>query len=405
MCFPVCSAMLAAFALAFASPAQDHPEQDRPAPDRRVPGRTGGDYFPLQVGSVWIYTRTDPTGARSEVEVTCRGEARSGRVTAFELGARAETGGRYEYWRVDDAGVWRHTGYSNGDMPGLVADTAARYLACPLGLETVWSWKQRLAPALAQLMGREFDAREPAPHRAQILDTGAEVEVPAGTFRTVCVQIDMQPDPGGFGQRVVMWFAPGVGPVRRETFNLDANTQSIIERDELRKFTPGPEVPPDPLEVARAFVQAHGELWPVGEPGLELVALSLGNSAMVSRFVRVVAKEGPQVLRVGLDGVAPFDLDSVSDVQAFFVAESVVAAADHTPQHLELNQFSRTYFSLRAVLNGEKADAVSTRSSRSSSSSGPGGTVRSGTFTSSRGEQLDLAFTNGKLEKLEYRPK
>lgn len=126
---------------------------------------------------------------------------------------------------------------------------------------------------------------------------------------------------------------------------------------------------------------------------------------MVSRFVRVLAKDGPQVLRVGFDGVASFDLDSVPDVQAFFVAESVVAAADHTPQHLELNQFSRTYFSLRAVLKGEKADAVSTRSSRSSSTSGPNGTARSGTFTSSRGEQLDLAFTNGKLEKLEYRPK
>ncbi len=374
------------------------------AQDRPALGRTGADWFPLGTGAKWTYARTDQTGARSEILVTCRGEAKAGRTEAFELGTRTEESGSYEYWRVDDAGVWRHAGLGDGVMPGLTAEAGARWLACPIGLETSWSWKQRLEPALTRLVGNEFDARELAPYRAELRDLGAEVVVPAGTFRAACVQIDVQPDPGGAGQRVLIWFASGVGPVKRETYNLDANAAVLIERDELKAFTPAPAATAGPLQLAQAFVQAHADLWSQ-PPELELLAFAPGNVAVVNRFVRARAETGPRLLRVAEGVVVPFDLEVGADVQAYFEAESVTAAANRLPQHMEMNQFSRLYFALRASLDGPGVPVPTMRSSRSSSSGGPDGMVRSGTFTASNGDELEMVFRNGKLEKIAFKRK
>ena len=69
-------------------------------------------------------------------------------------------------------------------------------------------------------------------HTFKVLDTNAEVTVPAGTFKnTVLIERINLGDPNSVGdeQSKQFWFAPGVGKVRE----LDVKSQAT---EELSKF-------------------------------------------------------------------------------------------------------------------------------------------------------------------------
>ncbi len=177
-------------------------------------------YFPVTVGAKWVYEEEALSGSKSEVidvvtrverkgaarRVTVR-EERDGKVCARNMerfGRRARRLGRRRPSARSPRGAFK--------LPAKVGDT--------------WEWEDTM------------DLRLPGPPQfvavANHCRTVAEeeIEVPAGKFRAVRVEIKAQVLT--IPLQVDEWFAPGVGLVKMVNKSGD-KVQTIT----LKSFTPG----------------------------------------------------------------------------------------------------------------------------------------------------------------------
>ena len=161
--------LLAAFALAGCA------HTTAPPPPRAVPA----DYFPLAVGNRWTFLDRSP----QQPEPTRR------TVRIVERDADG-------YFVDDQRGALRAD-------PDCLHDRARRLLCRPIEPGFAWS----------SVVGVS------ATERYEIAGVDETVTVPAGTFRG-CVRVRSQLHAGAIDQVAELTYAPGVGPVRLETFAL-----------------------------------------------------------------------------------------------------------------------------------------------------------------------------------------
>jgi hypothetical protein len=172
-----------AFLLAAAMAACAHSPAPAAAPSR--PPATLGDptaYFPLAVGNEWIWLDRSPqSGAGAPKRRTIRIVSRD--ADGFYLDS--------------EKGALK-------SAHGCIQDRSRRILCTPLEVERTW----------ASIVS------ETSTERYQIAATGLTATVPAGTFEA-CVLVRARNRAGADAEILLeTTYAPGVGPVRIETFAL-----------------------------------------------------------------------------------------------------------------------------------------------------------------------------------------
>jgi len=178
---------LGACACAHGSPA--------PAAPAVPPNATPGDYFPLAVGNTWVFldrSMDQASAARRTVRIL-----------------RRDSDG---YFVDDQRGALRAD-------PDCLHDRARRLLCQPFQAGATWS--SVTGAALTE--------------RYEIAGVGETVSVPAGTF-TGCVRVRSQLRAGGLEQVAELTYAPGVGPVRLETFAVVDGIAKPQIRGELESY-------------------------------------------------------------------------------------------------------------------------------------------------------------------------
>lgn len=172
------------------------------APSKASAGRGPADFFPLDVGSEWIWDDVSPQlpgGGRASartvriVERTADGFFRDSERT--ELRADAEC----------------------------VRDRVRRLLCAPLAVGTGWK-------SVVSVSSTE---------RFEIVGVGETVDVPAGRFGG-CVRVRAHNRAGATSEHVMeLTYAPGVGPVRLETWAIVDGVAAPQVRAVLRSFRRG----------------------------------------------------------------------------------------------------------------------------------------------------------------------
>ena len=177
-------------------------------------------YFPLRVGSRWVYRETDKEGARQKVVVTVTDRTRmiANGVTArvvrdvvTEDGEFAEVTDDW-YAQDGDGNVWylgeQTTEYQNGEPVTTAGSFEAGVDGAQAGV--IMPAKPRIGLRYRQ----EFYAGE-AEDRAKVLSVKEEASVPFGDFERVLKTKDVAPlPPRAFEQKL---YARGVGLVEALT--------------------------------------------------------------------------------------------------------------------------------------------------------------------------------------------
>lgn len=155
-------------------PLEGRPGMTTPAPSPPT------EYFPLAVGNSWTWVDRSPSGAP--------GPAPRRTVTIVSRDAQG-------YYLDDAKGALRVS-------QGCIQDRVRSLLCTPATLDRTWT----------------SVLSETSTERYRITATGVTVEVPAGTFAG-CIVVQARTR-AGEGAEVVLetTYAPGVGPVRIETF-------------------------------------------------------------------------------------------------------------------------------------------------------------------------------------------
>jgi hypothetical protein len=147
------------------------------APVAPAPRAAPADYFPLAVGNTWTFLDRSP----QQLEPTRR---------TVRIVKRDADG----YFVDDQRGALRAD-------PDCLHDRARRLLCRPIAPGSAWS-------SVVDVSATE---------RYEIAGVDETVTVPAGTFRG-CVRVRSQLHAGKMDQVAELTYAPGVGPVRLETF-------------------------------------------------------------------------------------------------------------------------------------------------------------------------------------------
>jgi hypothetical protein len=163
-------------------------------------------YCPLKVGTRWEYRSGD-----RNYTVTVRKQQKAGSVDAMLVETESERGSLAELLAVGADGLYRHA--SNGDA----VEPPLRLLKLPA--RPGESWKVQVK-CRGQLTRGTFTLTE------------ADVQVPAGKFRAIVAEGNLQIDDHRF--TLVSWYAPGIGLVR-QAIRIDGREEVL----ELVKFTPG----------------------------------------------------------------------------------------------------------------------------------------------------------------------
>lgn len=336
-----------------------------PAQTARGLGRSGADYFPLHVGAAWDYQRTRPGTAPVTVSVVCRREGSDPRSRYFEL--RASDGQRTEVrtWRAGDDGVLERLGYAyphsiaagdledawawagkttNTEVLGrLTVNTDLCWLTGQPGLQTEWSLERGRSqeaggtPALP-LPGLRYDAR--------VESFADEVTVPAGTYVAIKVVVDVRADDASLHQRVELWLARDVGPVRRVVSAVDARTATVLQSDALTaSYLPasGPSL----IGIAKAFVQANVQTWP-DRPDLFVLEDPQLGALLGTRFVLLRTGARHALLAIDRRGARVFDPALTADVQALAMAEGLGVAG--AQQSRDFGDLARACLMLQAIV-------------------------------------------------------
>lgn len=157
------------------------------------------DFFPLAVGNEWVWDDVSPQLAGGG-----RPSARTVRMVA-----RTADG----FFRDNERTELR----ADGEC---VRDRLRRLLCAPLALGT--AWKSVVSPSSTE--------------RYEIVAVGERVEVPAGRYDG-CVRVRAHNRAGANSEHVMeLTYAPGVGPVRLETWAIVDGVAAPQVRAVLRSF-------------------------------------------------------------------------------------------------------------------------------------------------------------------------
>ena len=169
------------------------------APPGQAPGPRPADLFPLAIGNEWVYLDRSPALPASapppERRVRIVGRSADG---FFRDSERSEL-------RAD---------------PDCLRDRARRLLCAPVQVGNAW----------VSVTGVS------ATERYEIVAVGERVEVPAGVFGG-CVRVRAHVRASAEAENVLeLTYAPGVGPVRMETFAVVGGNSVPQVRAELKSY-------------------------------------------------------------------------------------------------------------------------------------------------------------------------
>jgi hypothetical protein len=193
-------------------------------------------YWPMAVGSKWIYRETDAEGSEQRVEVTVTHktkriangvEARVVHDVVTEEGVPVEV--TDDWYAQDEKGnIWylgeATTEYENGKPKSTAGSFEAGRDGAQAGI---------IMPAVpkAGVKYRQEYLKGEAEDRGEILSTSEQVEVPFGHFTKVLMTKDLNPlEPKVLEYK---WYARGVGPV------LALAVSGGFDREELIGYTKG----------------------------------------------------------------------------------------------------------------------------------------------------------------------
>lgn len=170
-----------------------------PSPAGATPGSDAvAELFPLAVGNEWTWVDRSPA--------LPQGRAPERTVRILALGADG-------YYRDSDRGELRIEG-------GCLRDRARRLLCAPI--EAGRSWVSVTGVSSTE--------------RYEIVGAGEQVDTPAGRF-SGCVRVRALQRAGPEAENVLeLTYAPGVGPVRIETFAVVGGKTSLQVRAELKSY-------------------------------------------------------------------------------------------------------------------------------------------------------------------------
>lgn len=172
------------------------------APSKLPAGAGPADYFPLQVGNEWVWDDVSP-----QLPAGGRQGARTVRI----VGRTADG-----YFQDNERTELR----ADGEC---VRDRVRRLLCAPLSLGT--GWKSVVAVSSTE--------------RFEVVGVGETVDVPAGRFGG-CVRVRAHNRAGATSEHVMeLTYAPGVGPVRLETWAIVDGVAAPQVRAVLRSFRRG----------------------------------------------------------------------------------------------------------------------------------------------------------------------
>jgi hypothetical protein len=170
------------------------------APPAPLLPQTPAGYFPLAVGNEWVYADRSPVLAPSD---------RQARVRVVRILSRDAEG----YFLDNDRGALR----ADADC---VHDRLRRLLCAPFQVGRTW----------ASVVGVG------STERYEIVGVGERVETSAGTFDG-CVRVRAHNRAGPDADTVLeITYAPGVGPVRIETFAVVKGAVTPQVRAELKSY-------------------------------------------------------------------------------------------------------------------------------------------------------------------------
>jgi hypothetical protein len=166
-----------------------------------APSRPGApaDYYPLAIGNQWVFVDESPS-----LPPASRGRTRTVRIVSRDAGG---------YFVDTERGALR----ADADC---LHDRDRRLLCAPIELGRTWS-------SVVSVSSTE---------RYEIAAVGERVETPAGRFDG-CVRVRAT-NRAGPGAQIVLetTYAPGVGPVRIETFAVVGGTASPQVRAVLSSY-------------------------------------------------------------------------------------------------------------------------------------------------------------------------
>jgi hypothetical protein len=218
------------------APASDLPQGSEPVELDPAEFTTEIDnaYWPMAVGSRWVYRETDETGAVQRVVVTVTDrtktiangvEARVVRDVVTEDGSPVEI---TDDWYAQDAegNVW-YLGEQTAEYEnGKITTRAGSFEAGVDGAQAGVIMPAEPAPGMAY---RQEYYEGQAEDRAEVLSTEEQVEVPTGYYEDAVMTKDLVP----LEPRVTEYklYAPGVGPV------LTLKTSGGEGREELVSYS------------------------------------------------------------------------------------------------------------------------------------------------------------------------
>lgn len=170
------------------------------APRAPPPGAAPADYFPLAVGNEWVYQDLSPA---------LDPKVREARKRTVRILSRAADG----YFLDNEKGALRAD-------PDCLHDRLRRLLCRPFEAGNAWT-------SVVGVSSTE---------RYEIAAVGEEVRTAAGTFRG-CVRVRAHNRAGPDADHLLeITYAPGVGPVRIETFAVVKGAVSPQVRAELLSY-------------------------------------------------------------------------------------------------------------------------------------------------------------------------
>lgn len=170
-------------------------------PAEPAAARAPADYFPLAVGNTWTYVDESPALPSDR-----RGAPRTVRILSRD---------RDGYFHDDERGELR----ADADC---LHDRVRRLLCAPVEKGRTWS-------SVVSVSSTE---------RYEIAAVGESVTTPAGTFAG-CVRVRAHDRAGATDQVLEITYAPGVGPVRIETYAVVGGAVTPQVRAVLRSYRVG----------------------------------------------------------------------------------------------------------------------------------------------------------------------
>lgn len=173
-----------------------------PARTSAPAGTAPGDFFPLAVGNEWVWDDVSP-----QLPAGGRQSARTVRIVS-----KTDDG----YFRDNERTDLR----ADGEC---VRDRVRRLLCKPLAAGSGWK-------SVVSVSSTE---------RYEVVGVGERVEVPAGRYEG-CVRVRAHNRAGPTSEHVMeLTYAPGVGPVRLETWAIVDGVAAPQVKAVLRSFRPG----------------------------------------------------------------------------------------------------------------------------------------------------------------------